>query len=387
MSIIEQRKSIMQEQSVVISSPEKFSNPFPWYAKMRSESPVFYDSEQQCWMVFRYEDVKNVFANWQSFSSQVQHPPEQTDFTQSLNFTDPPKHQSLRSLVAKVFTTRRVEELAPRITQITHELIDQVQGQHRMDFVHDLAIPLPVIVIAEILGVPVADRTDFKNWSDGIVMQDPAALKAMADYFRQLLKERRQHPSKDLISDLIAAHEAGETLTAQELVDFCLVLLVGGNETTTNLMGNAILCFHEYPETFERLKKEPELVPLAIEEVLRYRSSIQGIDRFTKIEIQLGGQVIPAGQKVTVWMGSANRDEAQFDRAEEFVIDRNPNPHVAFGNGIHFCLGAPLARLEGKIVLNIVLERLPNLRIDPAATLEFIPTTIVHGLTSLPVLF
>jgi cytochrome P450 len=377
----------MQSQSVATSNAERFSNPFPWYAKMRRESPVFYDAEQKCWMVFRYEDVKNVFANWPLFSSQVTHPLEQIDFTQSLNYTDPPKHRSLRSLVAKVFTARHVEELAPRITQITHELIDQVQGQHRMDFVHDLATPLPVIVIAEILGVPVTDRADFKRWSDGIVVLDPAALKAMADYFRQLLKERRQHPGKDLISDLIAAHEAGETLTAQELVDFCIVLLVGGNETTTNLMGNAILCFHEHPEAFEWIKRKPELLPLAIEEVLRYRSSIQGIERFTKIETQLGGQTIPAGQMVTIWMGSANRDEAQFDRAEKFIIDRDPNSHVAFGNGIHFCLGAPLARLEAKLLLSAVLERLPNLRIDPAATLEFIPTTILHGLVSLPVLF
>lgn len=376
----------MQIQSIATSN-DRFSNPFDWYAEMRQKSPVYYDAEQQSWMVFRYNDVKTVFANWQLFSSKVPHPPEQTDFTQSLNFTDPPKHRSLRSLVAKVFTARRVEELAPRITHITHELIDQVQAQHRMDFVHDLAIPLPVIVIAEILGVPVADRADFKRWSDGIVVLDPAALKAMADYFRHLLDERRKQPGKDLISDLIAAHEAGETLTAQELVDFCIVLLVGGNETTTNLLGNAILCFHEYPAAYERLKQEPNLLPLTIEEVLRYRSSIQGIERFTKVETQLGGQTIPAGQMVTVWMGSANRDAAQFDRAEEFVVDRDPNPHVAFGNGIHFCLGAPLARLEAAIVLRAVLERLPNLRIDPAATLEFIPTTTVHGLTSLPVLF
>lgn len=376
----------MQIQSIATSN-DRFSNPFDWYAEMRQKSPVYYDADQQSWMVFRYNDVKTVFANWQLFSSKVPHPPEQTDFTQSLNFTDPPKHRSLRSLVAKVFTARRVEELAPRITQITHELIDQVQTQHRMDFVHDLAIPLPVIVIAEILGVPVADRADFKRWSDGIVVLDPAALKAMADYFRHLLEERRSQPGKDLISDLIAAHEAGETLTAQELVDFCIVLLVGGNETTTNLLGNAILCFHEYPAAYERLKQEPNLLPLTIEEVLRYRSSIQGIERFTKVETQLGGQTIPAGQMVTVWMGSANRDAAQFDRAEEFVVDRDPNPHVAFGNGIHFCLGAPLARLEAAIVLRAVLERLPNLRIDPAATLEFIPTTTVHGLASLPVLF
>jgi cytochrome P450 len=374
------------QQSVTAVSSELFGNPFLWYAKMRRESTIFYDAEQQSWMIFRYEDVKQVFANWQTFSSKIPHPPEQTDFTQSLNYTDPPKHRSLRSLVAKVFTARRVEELAPRITQITHELIDQVQKRDRMDFMHDLAIPLPVIVIAEILGVPVEDRADFKHWSDGIVLFDAEALQAMANYFRHLLEQRRQHPSKDLISDLIAAQEAGETLTAQELVDFCIVLLVGGNETTTNLLGNAILCFNEYPDAWERLKREPKLLPLAIEEVLRYRSSVQAMERFTKVETQLGGQTIPAGQRVTVWMGAANRDEAQFDRAENFVVDRDPNAHLAFGNGIHFCLGAPLARLEATIVLSAVLERLPNLRIDPNATLEFIPSTAVHGVKSLPVL-
>ncbi len=151
-------------------------------------------------------------------------------------------------------------------------------------------------------------------------------------------------------------------------------------------MGNAILCFNEYPEAFERLKQEPALLPLAIEEVLRYRSSVQGIERFTKVESQLGVQTIPAGQMAIVWMGSANRDEAQFERPDEFVVDRDPNPHLSFGNGIHFCLGAPLARLEGKIVLSAVLERLPNLRIDPNATLEFIPSISVHGVKSLPVL-
>jgi cytochrome P450 len=366
--------------------PVLFGNPFPWYAKMRREAPVFYDAERQNWMVFRYDDVKQVFADWQTFSSKIPHPPEQTDFTQSLNYTDPPKHRSLRSLVAKVFTARRVQELAPRITEITHELIDQVRGCERMDFMHDLAIPLPVIVIAEILGVPVSDRADFKRWSDGIILFEPTAFQAMGDYFRQLLKQRQQSPGNDLISDLIAAHEAGETLTAQELVDFCIVLLVGGNETTTNLLGNAILCFNEYPEAFERLKQEPNLLPLAIEEVLRYRSSVQAMERFTKVETQLGGQTIPAGQKVMVWMGAANRDETQFDRPDEFVIDRDPNPHLSFGNGIHFCLGAPLARLEAAIVLGAVLERLPNLRIDPDATLEFIHSIDTHGLKSLPVL-
>ncbi|WP_414529729.1 cytochrome P450 [Nodularia chucula] len=374
-------QSAMTEQNSVL-----IGNPFPWYDQMRRDSPVFYDAEQQSWMVFRYEDIKRVCTDWQTFSSQVPQPSEQVDLTQSLNYTDPPKHQSLRSLVAKVFTARRVAELAPRITQITHELIDKVQGKNRIDFVQDLAIPLPVIVIAEILGVPVEDRADFKHWSNGIILSDPTALQYMGDYFRHLLEQRRQNSGKDLISDLIAAHEAGETLTAQELVDFCILMLVAGNETTTNLLGNTLLCFKEYPEAFKRLKREPELLPLAIEEVLRYHSPLQGTERFTKVATQLGGKTIPAGQMVLVWIGAGNRDETQFDRPDEFVIDRNPNPHLSFGNGIHFCLGAPLARLESKIMLSAMLERLPNIHIEPNATLEFIPSMAMYGVKSLSVL-
>ncbi|QUS62517.1 cytochrome P450 [Synechocystis sp. PCC 7338] len=366
---------------------ELFGNPFAWYAEMHHNTPVFYDPEHQSWMVFRYDDVKQVFSDWKTFSSKIPQLPEQTDFTESLNFTDPPKHRTLRSLVAQVFTTRRVEALTPRIAQITRELIDAVQHQGAMDFMHDLAIPLPVIVIAEILGIPVGDRDDFKRWSDGIVVYDQDALTAMANYFRHLLAERRKHPGQDLISDLIAVQEAGETLSPQELVDFCIVLLVGGNETTTNLLGNAMLCFSDYPEAFAQLKQDPQLLPLAIEEVLRYRSPVQAMTRFTQVETQLHGQTIPAGKMVTVWMGAANRDEAQFEHADTFVIDRDPNPHLSFGSGIHFCLGAPLARLESKIVLSTVLERLPNLRIAPNRELEFIPSVEVHGVKSLPVLF
>ncbi|MBW4471896.1 MAG: cytochrome P450 [Stenomitos rutilans HA7619-LM2] len=363
-----------------------FDGLFAWYAEMRRH-PVFYDSGRESWMVFGYQDVKRVFSDWQTFSSRIPHPPDQTDFTQSLNFTDPPKHRSLRSLAQQVFTPHRVEKLAPRMTAITHELLDRVVEQGQMDFMHDLATPVPIIVIAEILGIPLEDREDFKRWSDGIVTFDPTALQAMADYFRDLIGQRRGKPRNDLISDLIAAHEGGEKLTAQELVDFCIVLLVGGNETTTNLLGNAILCFNEYPQAFEQLKHEPSLLPLAIEEVLRYRSSIQAMQRMTITETQLGNQMIPPGQIVTVWLGAANRDETQFEQAETFVVDRNPNPHLAFGNGIHFCLGAPLARLEGKLVLQAVLERLPNLQIDPTAALEFIPSSDIHGVKSLPVLF
>ncbi|HEY9736670.1 MAG TPA: cytochrome P450, partial [Trichocoleus sp.] len=329
------QNSVEQPSSLVLG------NPFPWYAQMRRQAPVLFDPEQQCWMVFSYEDVKRVFSEWQTFSSKPPYPPQHAEMSESLLYSDPPRHQTLRSLVGKAFTARRVEELAPRITQITHELIDKVYEQASFDFIQDLAVPLPIIVIAEILGIPVEDRADFKRWSDGIALSlqpDPASLKAMSDYFQQLLAQRRQCAGADLISDLIAVHESGETLTAKELVDFCMVLLLAGNETTTNLLGNAVYCFSENPETWERLKQQPALLPLAIEEVLRYRPPVQGMERYTTVETQLAGQTIPPGQMVVAWIGSANRDETQFAHPDDFIIDRDPNPHLSFGNGIHFCL-------------------------------------------------
>lgn len=375
----------MQTQS--ITTQLKFSgDTFNWYAKMRREAPVFFDAEQQIWMVFGYKDVKQALANWQMFSSKVPLPPEQSGIAQSLPLLDPPKHRSLRTLVAKVFTARRIEELAPRIMQITDELLDCAQDRDRMDFIHDFATPFPIIVIAEILGVPIERRADFKHWSDGIMDNDPTAHQAMTDYFGELIEQRRSKPGYGLVSDLMAVHEDGEMLSAVELVAFCIVLLVAGNETTTNLLANAIVCFHEYPSVSHRLRNEPVLLNLAIEEVLRYRSPIQVLERFTKLDIQIGDQTIPAGHLVNIYLGSANRDETKFERAEEFVIERDPNEHVAFGNGIHSCLGASLARLEAAIGLRAVLKRLPNLQIDPTAMLELVSAPSVHGFKALPVL-
>ncbi|WP_427162232.1 cytochrome P450 [Aliinostoc sp. HNIBRCY26] len=321
-------------------------NPFAWLAKMRREAPVFYSTEHQCWMVFRYNDVSRVLSEWKSFSSQLPQLHEQEDFSQSLVTTDPPKHQSLRSIVQKVFTANQVEALAPRITELTYELLGQMKQHKQVDLVHNFATPLPVIAIAEILGIPVEDREDFKRWSDGIMAGSQTAIQDMADYFRQLLKERQQRPSKDLISNLIAAYAEGEKLTAQELVDFCMILLVAGNETTTNLITNTILSLHEHPDENQRLRNDLSLLPTTIEEVLRYRSPITYLQRYTKVETQIGDQIIPPRQLVWAWISSANRDELQFENSDRFIIDREPNKHLAFGHGIHFCLGAPLARFS-----------------------------------------
>ena len=354
-------------------------SPFSWLAKMRQSAPVFYDTEQQLWMVFRYDE-------WKTFSSKLPKPAEQKDFTESLAATDPPKHQSLRSIVQKVFTANRVEALAPRITELTHELLGQMKQHKQVDLVHAFAIPLPIIVIAEILGIPLQDREDFKRWSDGIMAQDQTATKDMADYFRQLLKDRRDHPGNDLITDLIAAYEGGEKLTGQELVDFCIILLVAGNETTTNLITNSIWCLHEHPDDYQRLRNDLSLLPMAIEEVLRYRSPITYLERYTQVETKIGNQIIPQGQLVRAWLISANRDEHHFENADRLIIDREPNKHLAFGNGIHFCLGAPLARLEAKIALKALLKEFPHLRVDSKLPLKPIPTLRVHGLETLSVL-
>ncbi len=365
-------------------------DPFPWYARMRRESPVLGDAESGSWIAFSYEDAQRVLTDYGTFSSKVPFPPEQKDFTQSLNFIDPPRHKSIRSLVQQAFTWKRVEEMEPRITELVHELIDAIEVRDETDLVAEFAVPLPVIVIAEILGVPVEDREDFKRWSDGAVSndQDQTAIRDLANYFRRLIEERAGENRGDLIGALVAAHEAdGTVLSEQELVDFCIVLLVGGNETTTSLIANAVLCLDEHPEALERLRDDRTLVPSAIEETLRYRSPVQMMRRSCVAETELGGGDRHAAQFILAHLGSANRDEARFERPEEFRIDRKPNRHIAFGQGIHFCLGAPLAHLEAKVALEALLERLPNLRVDPDVRLEPIPSPVFHGVTALPVLF
>ena len=367
------------------TDPQFLLNPYSWLAKMRSRAPVFYNKEQQCWMVFRYDDVERVLSEWKTFSSKLPQPLDRKDFTQSLAQTDPPKHQSLRALVQKVFTPHRVEALAPRITELTHELLDRMKQHKQVDLIEAFSSPLPIFVIGEILGVPVDRRSDFKRWSDGVLATDPTAIKNMADYFRELLKERRSHPGKDLITDLIAAYEEGEKLSGQEVVDFCMLLLTAGNETTTNLITNTIWCLHEHPDENQRLRNDLSLFPSAIEEVLRYYSPVTFLNRYTQVETQIGNQTIPPGQLVQLWLASANRDEHQFENADRFIIDRDPNEHMAFGNGIHFCLGAPLSRLEAKIGLKALFSEFPNLRVDPKEPLKPLPYLRVHGLESLSV--
>jgi len=401
----EQHSLFGREESKVILPLD----PFPWYRTMRETRSVRYNQEGKTWEIFRYEDVFRVVNDHAAFSSeqvmreqpQTQRDQPQTqreqsqnqdeEFARSLLSTDPPRHRHLRSLISQAFTPRTIAQLTPRITEIVDDYLERVATGGRMDVIADLSYPLPVIVIAEMLGIPSAERDQFKRWSDAIVStareEAMQAGREMNRYFKKIIDQRRIEPRDDLISSLIATQVEGEHLTESELLSFCVLLLVAGNETTTNLLGNAIICFDEHPEVMEQLRDDPALIPSAIEEVLRYLSPVQLLVRVATSDIVLGGQEIKAGQFVVPWLGAANRDEAQFPDPDTFDIRRAPNRHVAFGHGIHFCIGAPLARLETKIALGAILERFSEIRRDRTIPIERIPSSFVYGVKQLPITF
>jgi cytochrome P450 len=365
-------------------------NPFPRYSLMRESQPVYYQPQYRFWQVFRYDDVQRVLSDFTAFSSafggQGQDP-----LGASLISMDPPRHRQLRNIVTQAFTPRGVAQLSERITAIVDDLLEQVAATGHMDIIDDLSYPLPVIVIAEMLGIPHADRERFKVWSDAVVGAaspeggNPQAEMSM--YFLNMIEQRSRERKDDLISALLDAQIDEQHLDMRELLGFCILLLVAGNETTTNLIGNALLCFDEHPEVMEQLRAEPELIPGAIEEVLRYRSPLQFMYRRAAGNVTIRDQEIQAGQMVLAWIGSANRDEAQFPNPDRFDIRRTPNRHIAFGHGIHFCLGAPLARLEAKIALTMLLERFYDIKRVPGVQLEPTGSDIVFGVKHLPITF
>jgi cytochrome P450 len=378
------------------TAPRERRDPFPWYQMMRRDAPVYYDARDGCWNIFRYDDVQRVLQDHATFSSNLaraaSHDPHDP-IQASMIATDPPRHQRLRSLVSKAFTPRAIAALEPRIAAITDELLGRLADTDTMDVVDDLATPLPVTVIAEMLGVPTDDRARFKRWSDAVVgepeayREAPHAERDLAEYFMTIIAERRRRPGDDLISRLLQAEIDGERLSLAELLGFCVLLLIAGNETTTNLIGNAVLCFAESPDALARLRENPALLPGAIEEVLRFRSPVQALpNRIATTDTELRGQKIQRGQQVVFWIGSANRDERVFPDADRFVVDRTPNPHLAFGAGVHFCLGAPLARLEARIALSRLLDRCPSLEVEEAGVV-LNASPIVYGPKKLPVRF
>jgi cytochrome P450 len=347
-------------------------------------------------MIFDYEGVKRVLNDYDAFSSRCGY-----DW---LLFSDPPRHTKLRGLLAQAFTPRSVANLEPRIRGLSRELLDRTVERGEMDLAEDFAVPLPMLVIAEMLGVPAADRPRFHRWSEVILNMSytigdrgeaaRAADAAFRDvtvemnaYLTDALAERRAAPKDDLLTRLLNAEVDGERLTQAEILGFFQLFIVGGQETTTNLINNAVLCFVENPDQLARLRAAPGLLPSAVEEVLRYRAPLQWMFRVTKRAVTIHGQAIPAGKLVLAVIGSANRDPRAFPDASHFDVTRAPNLHLAFGHGIHFCLGAPLARLEARVALADVLERLQGLALASAEPWAPRKALHVHGPARLPIRF
>ena len=383
------------------SSEEMRRNPYPIYDQIRSVSPVFRDPRSDLWMILDYDGVKRALNEPDVFSSRAA--PPGGGALDWFIFFDPPRHTKLRALVMRAFTPRSVASLEPRIRELSRSLLDQTIERGEMDLAADFAVPLPLMVIAEMLGIPIEDRAQFRRWSDAIlnlvetVSGGEEAIRAakefrlaaaeMSTYVADLLTQRRREPKDDLLTRLVEAEVDGERLTEKEIMNFFQLLLLAGSETTTNLINNAVLCFIENPDQLARLRARPELLPLAIEEVLRYRSPVQTMFRQTKRDVEMHGQVIPAGKLVLAMIGSANRDPRQFRDAGRFDVARDPNAHIAFGHGIHFCVGAPLARLESKIALSDLLERVRGFSLASDEPWEPRKAFHVHGPARLPIRF
>lgn len=379
------------------ADPAFLENPFPFYKMGLSMSPLFLPNPGT-WLVFGYEDCLAILKDNRTWSSEFQRPQnsEEAPPPPSMLGSDPPRHARLRGLVSQAFTPKMVDALEPRIREIADELLSARLRTGSMDLVHDLADPLPVIVIAEILGIPSADRTMFKVWSDKVVALlgtgtaggdgelPEATFAEMRDYFHAMVEMRRANPRQDLISGLVAAEIDGEKLNFDELLQMLILLLVAGNETTTNLIGNAVLEFIAHPAELERLRADMSLLPGAIEEVLRFNSPVQATIRRATRDVQFGEKTVEAGQQAVVWLASANRDSAAFPEPDTFDITRTPNRHLSFGQGIHFCLGAPLARLEAKVALEEFLARTSHFERTDSELLPRVPTFIMRGVRKLP---
>jgi cytochrome P450 len=382
-----------------------FEDLLSWLEASRAHGQVHFDDKQQCWHVLGHPEAGAVLSDPAVFSSDLTAlQPDQDDLAlfQRGNFVrmDPPQHRKLRTLVSQAFTPRVVADLEPRIAELTNELLDQ--AGERFDLIDALAYPLPVIVIAELLGIPTSDRSLFRRWADALFNQevDPdrslrdvseqavtavaPTMREMNAYFLDYIRSRRASPGSDLTSKLVQAEVDGEGLTDEEIVGFLGLLLLAGHITTTATLGNSLVSFRDAPDAAAEVRADPALLPAAIEEVLRVRTPFPRLARITTAETEVAGVRIPAGQVVLPWLTAANRDERVFREPHRFDIHRQPNPHLAFGHGIHFCLGAPLARLEARVALRLLLERYRDVEVAEDEQVEYRNPWTMVAVTRLP---
>ncbi len=400
--------------NVDITSAEFKANPFEFYRWLRAEAPVYQimlPQKQSAWIIARYDDVvamlkdERYSKNRRSTlsSDQLAKQPWMPGFLRAIETNmltqDDPNHARLRGLVHKAFTPRLLEDMRERIDSITNELLDAAERKGQMDLIHEFALPLPVTVIADMLGVPEEDRYKFHQWSSAMIASSAASslgrltvlpkLLAFLNYIRWLVKLRRENPQDDLTSGLIRAREAGDQLSEDELVGMIFLLLIAGHETTVNLIGNGMLALMENRDQLEKLQGDPTLIKSAVEELLRFTSPVEMADeRFAREDVTIEGVTIPRGAMVYGGIASANRDESQFPNPDVLDITRDPNRHLAFSQGIHYCLGAPLARMEGQMAINTLLRRMPTIRLAvKSEELRWNKGIMLRGLAELPVVF
>lgn len=387
--------------------PEFIANPHPFYHRLRAEDPVHRSTLlPDTWVLTRYADVGMVLRDSRFdrhdaesfFRERFGEGPLINVFTKWMLFRDPPDHTRLRTLVNKAFTPRAIEGLRPRIQDLVNYLLDAVEDRGRMDIMADLAYPLPVLVICELLGVPAKDRDLFKEWSGDVArtldpIQTPemvekghAVVESMVNYFRGLIATLRQHPQDNILSAMIAAEEQGDRLTEDELLANCILLFSAGHETTVNLIGNGLLALFRHPEQKQLLQEQPALIQSAVEEFLRYDGPVQLTGRSVNKDLEIGGKRIHQGERVITILAAANRDPMQFPDPDRLDISRKDNHHVAFGHGIHFCLGASLARTEGQLAIGTFLRRMPHASWTQE-TPQWRPAFTLRGLEALPVKF
>jgi cytochrome P450 len=394
-----------------IKTPELRTDPYPLYARLRRDSPVATLTRPffgKAWVLSRYEDVHMAlmdprFANNRLNATGVKDPldrwwvpPVLRSFQKNMVASDAPDHRRLRDLVHKAFTPRRVEELKGQVERIVADLLEAAAKKERVDLIADFALPLPLAIISLMMGVPEEDRLKFHHWTAklldltsgnpiGLISQFPNSLRMMA-FFRKLIRLRRQQPSDDLLTALVQAEEQGDRLSEDELVAMIFLLLLAGHETTVNLIGNGMHALLENPDQLQKLREQPEIIGSAVEELLRFTNPVeQPSARFLREDLTLHGELIPRGSMVMPLVSSANRDERAFDKADQLDLTRQPNRHLAFGMGSHYCLGAPLARLEGRIALQALVQRFPKMRLaTPEQPLQWRGVMSLRGLRHLP---
>ena len=393
-----------------VLSPERIADPHSYFSVLREQDPVHWNEKYRAWFIHRYDDVLDALRDPRFSSERIgaaydrlteeqkaERQPTYDILMDWLVFRDPPDHTRLRRLVSRAFTPRAVEAWRDRITGVVDELIDGLSERDHFDLIEDFAYPIPAVVIAEMMGVPPNDRDRFKDWSDDVMIlvfgargvgdrraRAQQGLVELAAYLGDLVTHYRQHPADNIISNLVEVSEGDDSLQDPEIVANCVLFLFGGHETTTNLIGNGIRVLLNHPDQLQKLRDDLSLIKPAVEEILRFDGPSKMEVRTLADQVEMGEKTLPAGDMVYLVQHAANRDPDAFDQPDQFDIARDPNNHIGFGFGLHFCLGASVARLEGTIALEALVRRLPNLELGPESEV-WVPTMLSRGLEHLPV--